>query len=159
MTLNTIFSAVLGTLKRAQEGPAGWGGGGEGWIMWLERRGCDQGLDEYCDGDLKVCVDESLMDAETKPEATTLGPLHTRTVATKLWEPKRKHPKIVPTHLRNHVVRSRILECNVKSHVPGPNQILFQWISIHTNLTHDRNKINQRSWVLGVPWPPNGFVC
>jgi hypothetical protein len=55
-----------------------------------------------------------------------------RAVTMKLWEPKRKCPKAaVPTHLQNHVVWSRILDCNVKSYVIGPssesyfNEFLF----------------------------------
>ena len=41
-------------------------------------------------------------------------------VTMKLWEPKRKCPKAVPTHLQNHVVWSWILKCSVKSYVTGP---------------------------------------
>ena len=43
-----------------------------------------------------------------------------RAVTVKLWEPKRKCQKAVPTHLQDHLVWSRTL-----------NQMLFQWIPIH----------------------------
>ena len=42
-------------------------------------------------------------------------------VTTKLWEPKRKWVKVVPNHLQNHAVWSRILQCSVKSYVTGPS--------------------------------------
>ena len=76
----------------------------------------------------------------------------------KLWEPKRKCPKVVPRHLQNHVVWSRTLKCSVKPHMTGPstrcyfNELLFMQV-----LTHDKNRINQRLWTFGVPWSP-GFV-
>ena len=75
----------------------------------------------------------------------------------KLWEPKWKCPKAVPTHLQNHVVWSRILKCGLKPYVTKPstkyfNAFLFMWV-----LTHDRIKLNQRLVALKVPWSP-GFV-
>jgi len=57
----------------------------------------------------------------------------------RLWEPKRKCPKAIPTHLQNHVVWSWTLKCSVKSYVTGPstecyfNEFLFIMI-----LTHDK---------------------
>ena len=42
-----------------------------------------------------------------------------RAVTMKLWEPNRKCPKAVPTHLHNHVVLSRALKCSVKPFVTG----------------------------------------
>ena len=62
-----------------------------------------------------------------------------KAVTLKLWEPKRKCPKAVPTHLPNHEVWSRTLKCSVKSYVPGPstkcyfNEFLFTRV-----LTHDK---------------------
>ena len=44
-----------------------------------------------------------------------------RAVTMKLWEPKRKCPKAVPTHLHNRIVWSRTLKCSVKSYVAGPS--------------------------------------
>ena len=38
----------------------------------------------------------------------------------KLWEPKWKCSKAVPTHLQSHVVWSQTLECSVKPYVTGP---------------------------------------
>ena len=38
-----------------------------------------------------------------------------------LWEPQRKCPKAVPTHLPNHVVWSLTLKCSVKPYVIGPS--------------------------------------
>ena len=43
----------------------------------------------------------------------------------KLWEPKRKSPKAVPTHLQTHVVWSWVLKCSVKSDVTGPSPKCF----------------------------------
>ena len=64
-----------------------------------------------------------------------LGPLHTReprAVTMKLWEPKRKCPKAVPTHFQTHVVWSRIFKCSVKATCDRTlNQMLFQWVFIH----------------------------
>jgi hypothetical protein len=57
-----------------------------------------------------------------------------RAVTMKLWEPKRKCPKAVPTQIQNHVVWSRILKCSVKSYVTGPQPNAFPWISIHIGL-------------------------
>ena len=59
----------------------------------------------------------------------------------KSWEPKRKHPTAIPTHLQNHVVWSQTLKRSVKSHVTGPstkcyfNEVLFMQV-----LTHDQIK-------------------
>ena len=44
-----------------------------------------------------------------------------RAVTVELWEPKRKCPKAVPTHLQNHAVWSHVLKCNVKSYVTWPS--------------------------------------
>jgi hypothetical protein len=63
-----------------------------------------------------------------------------RVVTMKLWEPKWKCPKAVPTHLQHHVVWSRILKCSVKSYVTGPstncyfNGFLFMWVLIHDEI-------------------------
>ena len=44
-----------------------------------------------------------------------------RAVTMNLWEPKRKCPKVILTHLQNHVVWSRILKCSVWNPMwPGP---------------------------------------
>ena len=43
-----------------------------------------------------------------------------RAVTIKVWEPKRKCPKAVSTHLQNHVLCWWILKCSVKSYVTGP---------------------------------------
>ena len=83
----------------------------------------------------------------------------------KLWEPKRKCPKAIPTHLQNHVAGSRALKCSVKSYVSVAstncyfNEFLFKR-DPHTWL----NGINQWLWVFRVPWstglvlglPPRG---
>ena len=62
----------------------------------------------------------------------------------KLWEPKRKYPKAVPRHLQNHVLWARTLKCSVKPYVTGwLNQMLFQWISIHTSPHTWRHRIIQ----------------
>jgi hypothetical protein len=75
-----------------------------------------------------------------------------RAVTMKMWEPKRKWPEAVPTHLQNHEVWSRTLKCNVKSYVTSPstkcyfNEFLFTHVFI--------NKINQSLWALerhGLP--------
>ena len=72
-----------------------------------------------------------------------------------LWEPKRKCPKAIPTHLQHHVVWSRTLECIVKSCVTGFsiecyfNEFLFMQV-----LTHDKIEwINgfERSECRGLP--------
>ena len=61
-----------------------------------------------------------------------------RAVTMKLWEPKRKCPKAVLSHLQNHVVWSQTLKCSVKLYVTMPstkcyyNEFLFMRI-----LTHD----------------------
>ena len=58
----------------------------------------------------------------------------------KLWEPKRKCPKAVPTHLQHHVVWSRTLKCSVKSYVTGPstkcyfNEFLFMRVFTHDKI-------------------------
>jgi hypothetical protein len=55
-------------------------------------------------------------------------------VTMKLWEPKRKCREAVPTHLPNHVARSRTLKCSVKSYVTDPqpkchfNEFLFMQV-------------------------------
>ena len=62
-----------------------------------------------------------------------------RDMTMKLWEPKGKCPKVVPTHLQHHVVWPRILKCSVKPNVTGPstkcyfNECLFMRV-----LTHDK---------------------
>jgi hypothetical protein len=43
-----------------------------------------------------------------------------RPMTMKLWEPKRKCPKAVQTHLQNQVGWSRTLECSVEPYVMGP---------------------------------------
>ena len=79
-------------------------------------------------------------------------------VTMKLWEPQKKCPKAVPTHLYNHVVWSQTLKCSVKSYVTKPsikyyiNQFLFMRV-----LTH-KNKLNQQLWAFRVPWSPTSFV-
>jgi hypothetical protein len=60
-----------------------------------------------------------------------------RVVTMKLWVPKRKCPKAVPTYLQHHVIWSRSCEVVCDRAL---NQMLFQWISIHSDLTHDRTK-------------------
>ena len=89
-------------------------------------------------------------------------PLHTRAKSRDheiLWEPKRKCPKAVSTHLQNHVVWSRILKCSVKSYVIGPstkcyfNEFLFMQVR-----AHDKIPIHQQLWAFGVPWSPNSFA-
>ena len=78
-----------------------------------------------------------------------------RAVTMKLWEPKRKCPMAIPTHLQNHVVWSHALKCSVKSYVSRPstkcyfNERLFMWV-----LTHDKMEwINgcERSECHGLP--------
>jgi hypothetical protein len=84
-----------------------------------------------------------------------------RAVTLKLWEPKRKGPKAVATHLQNHVVVwSQTLKCSVKPYVIGPstkcyfNEFLFMWV-----LTHDKLNISTvLPWSLGfvLGLPPRG---
>ena len=65
------------------------------------------------------------------------GPLHTRAKGRDhwLWEPKRKCPKAVPTHLHNRVMWSRTLKCKCEFICDRTlNQMLFQWIFIHAGL-------------------------
>ena len=61
-----------------------------------------------------------------------------RAVIMKLWEPRRKCPRVVPRDLQNNVVWSRALKCSVKSYVTGPStkcyfnvflfmRVLTQW--------------------------------
>ena len=50
----------------------------------------------------------------------TYGP---RAVTMKLWEPKRKCPKAIPTNLQNHVVWLWTLKCNV-----------FMWVFTHDKI-------------------------
>ena len=63
-----------------------------------------------------------------------------RVVTMKLWEPKRKCPKAVLTHLQNHVVWSRTVKCSVKSYVTGPSTkyyfkiFIFIWVFKHDNI-------------------------
>ena len=60
-----------------------------------------------------------------------------RAVTMTLWEPKRKCPRPSQTHLQNHVVWSRTLQCSVKLYVIGPsikchfNEFLFMWVLIN----------------------------
>ena len=62
-----------------------------------------------------------------------------RAVTMKLWEPKRKCPKVVPTHFQDHVLWSRTLKCSVKPYVTGSstkryfNECLFMHV-----LSHDK---------------------
>jgi hypothetical protein len=51
----------------------------------------------------------------------TLGPLYTQAKSRdpEIVRAQRKCPKVVPTHLQNHVVWSRALKCSVKSYVTG----------------------------------------
>jgi hypothetical protein len=62
-----------------------------------------------------------------------------RTMTMRLWEPKRKCPKTVPTHFQNHVAWSRTLKCGVKSYMTISstkhylNEFLFMPV-----LTHDK---------------------
>ena len=81
-----------------------------------------------------------------------------RAVTMKFWEPKRKCPKAVLTHLQNHHVVRSWTSSVVWSHMwPCPQPMLFQWISIQTCSHTWYDKINQRLWAFGVPWSP-GFV-
>ena len=72
----------------------------------------------------------------------SLGPLHTqgwRPVTMKLWEPKRKCPKAVQRHLRNHVVWSWTLKCSAKPYVTGPStKCYFNGFLFMRVLTHDK---------------------
>ena len=86
-----------------------------------------------------------------------------RAVTMKLWEPKRKCPKAVPTHLQNHVVWSWILV--VWSHMwPTLNQMLFHWTiySCGSSCKIKQNKSTVVSiWSAMVSWfvlglPPRG---
>ena len=54
-----------------------------------------------------------------------------RAVTMEFWESKRKCPRAVPSHLYNHVVRPRTLECSVKSYVTKSSTKCYLWISIH----------------------------
>jgi hypothetical protein len=60
----------------------------------------------------------------------------TRAVNVKLWEPKWKCPKAVPTHLQRHVVWSQSLKCHV-------DFVLFHNVTQHTksllSRVHDIN--------------------
>jgi len=54
--------------------------------------------------------------------AYTHGAVTLRAASHTSQEPKRKCPNaVVPTHLQDHVVWSRILKCSVKSYVTGPS--------------------------------------
>ena len=44
-----------------------------------------------------------------------------RAMTKRLWEPKKKCPKAVPTHLQNHVMWSRTLKYSAKSYVTKPS--------------------------------------
>ena len=82
-----------------------------------------------------------------------------RVVTMKLWEPKRKCPKAVPTHLQNHVVWSQTRKCSVMSYVTGPSTKCYfnEFLSMRV-LTHGKKKgINQRLWAFAVRWSL-GFV-
>ena len=63
-----------------------------------------------------------------------------RAVTMRLWEPKRKCPKAVPTYLQHHVVWSGILECSVKPYVARPlskcyfNEFLFMQVLRHDKI-------------------------
>ena len=64
-----------------------------------------------------------------------------RAVTMKLWEPKRKCSKAIPTHLQNHVVWSRTLKCSVESYVTGPStKCYFNVFLFMRVLTHDKIK-------------------
>ena len=73
-----------------------------------------------------------------------------------LWEPKRKCPKAVPTHLQTHVVWSRALKCSVKSYLTGPStKCYIKWIYICAGPHTWQNRINQRLWAFGTSWSPS----
>ena len=76
-----------------------------------------------------------------------------RAVTMKLWEPKRKCPKAVPTHLQNHVVWSQTLKCSVKPYVTGPSTNCY--FNEFPFLTHFKNRIKptdvRRSECHGLP--------
>ena len=75
-----------------------------------------------------------------------------RAMTMKLWEPKRKCPKAIPSHLRNHVVWSRTLKCSVKLYVTGPpTKYYFSEFLFMQVLTRDNNRTIQWLWVFGVP--------
>ena len=67
----------------------------------------------------------------------------------KLWQPKRKYPKVVPIHLQNHVVWSWTLKCSVKSYVTGPSTKCY--------FNEFMSMIKYESWTFRVPWSL-GFV-
>jgi hypothetical protein len=57
----------------------------------------------------------------------------------KLWEPKSKCLKAVPTHLQKYVVWSQAIKCSVKSYVTGPSTKCYFSIFLFMRvLTHDR---------------------
>ena len=65
-----------------------------------------------------------------------------RAVTMKLWEPKRKCPKAVPTHLQNHVVWSWTLKCSVKSYVTGASAKYYFYECLYMRVfTHDKNRL------------------
>ena len=78
-----------------------------------------------------------------------------RAVTVRLWEPNRKCPKAVLTHLQHHVVWSRILKCRVESYVTGFSiECCFNGFLFIRVLTHDRIEwINgcERSECHGLP--------
>ena len=85
----------------------------------------------------------------------------------RLWEPKRKCPTSIPTHLRNHAMWSRTLKRSVKSCVTGPStRCYFNKLPFMRVLTHGKiEEINvcERSechGLLGFVWglcPRGGF--
>jgi len=75
-----------------------------------------------------------------------------RAVTMKLWEPKRKCPKAVRTHLQNHLVWSQTLKCRVKVICDRTlNQMLFSINFYLCRSSHLICRINQRSSTFGVP--------
>jgi hypothetical protein len=76
----------------------------------------------------------------------------------KLWEPKGKRPKVVPTHLHNHVVWSRILKCSAKSYETRPSTNCYFNEFLFTRVPHTYEiRRYQRLWAFGMAWSP-GFV-
>ena len=111
-------------------------------IQWTLSHACSSSM-----GLERIIAYVSIILHRTKGHLT----LEPRPVTMKLWEPKRKCPKAIPTHLPNRVVWSRTLECSVKSYVTRPstkcyfNDFLFMRV-----LTHDEIK-----WTFGVSWSPS----
>ena len=71
------------------------------------------------------------------------GPLHTQAKSRdyEIMKARKKVSKAVSTHLQNHVVWSRTLKHNVKSHVMGPSTkcYLNEFLIVHV-LTYDKIK-------------------